>query len=113
MIRPSEQDLQVKLTRSVAGEHEFVAYMRLGRLAFRSLRPTDFVLRVQLHLFEVPRFPVGEVGFHNHVRRLQRPAQLSLVREAHAHVQHPFLEDVLGPVHDLAVDAGILLPRPG
>ena len=59
------------------------------------------------------RFPVAEVGFPEHVRRLQRPAQFRLVREAHPHVHHPFLEDVFGPIHDLAVESGIVLPRPG
>ena len=79
----------------------------------KSLRPADFVLRVELQRFAVSRFPVAQVGFSEYVRSLQRPAQLRLIREAYSHIQHSFLENVFGPIHDLAVDAGILLPGLG
>jgi hypothetical protein len=67
-----------------------------------SLRPIDFVLCVRPQLFAVSGFPVTQVGFPEHVRRLQRPAQFGFVGETDPHVHHPFLE------HDLAVDSGIL-----
>jgi hypothetical protein len=37
----------------------------------------------------------------------------AFARPPYPHVHHPFLESVFGPVHNLAVDAGILLPRLG
>jgi hypothetical protein len=78
-----------------------------------SLRPVNFVLGIDPQLFTVARFPVAQIGFPEYVGRLQRPAQFRLVRETHPHVHYPFLENVFGPIHDLAVDSGILLPRPG
>ena len=53
--RPALPDCTAALARAIPG---------------RLLRPTDFVLCIQRQLFEVAGFPVAQVGFHDHVRRL-------------------------------------------
>src|ERR1700732_3887784 len=45
------------------------------------------------------------------MRRLQSPTQFCFIRKADPDVHHPFLENVLGPIYDFSVDAGILPPR--
>ncbi len=68
-----------------------------------------FVLDEYCQLLEVPGFPVAQIGFQNHMGRLENPTQLGLVGKPDTHIEHSFLKDVLGPVHDLASHAGVLL----
>jgi hypothetical protein len=57
----------------------------LARAVFKSLRPTDFVLRVHFQLFAISGFPVTQVGLPEYMRGLQAPAQFGLIHEAHPH----------------------------
>jgi hypothetical protein len=85
------------------------SFARLG-ISFVLLEAA-FILYEYRQLFGVARFPVGQVGFHDYVGSLKHPTKLGLVGEPDANVEHSFFEDVLGPGHHFASDAGVLFPR--
>src|SRR5262249_32342140 len=66
------------------------------------LFPLAFVLDVDSELLAVSRFPIAQVGFEDHVSRLEHPTQFRLIFKPYTYVEHSLLEDVFGPIDDLA-----------
>jgi hypothetical protein len=83
-------------------ESAFRSWFRIPR----TLLEVAFVPNVYGQLLEVPRVPVTEVSFQDHRGSLEYPTQLGLVGKPGKDVGHAFFEDMLGPGHHLASDAG-------
>ena len=49
------------------------------------------------------------MGFLNYSGSDNPPTQFSSVCESDAYIENAFLECVVGPIHDLAMDTGVLL----
>jgi hypothetical protein len=70
--------------------------------------PIAFVLREDFEQSEIARFPVAQIGFLNHYGRADSPAELGFVHKPNPYIKNAFLECVIDPIHDLAMDARVL-----
>jgi hypothetical protein len=68
-----------------------------------------FVLREYSQLPEIACFPVGQIGFLNHGGTDNPPTQFGPVCESDADTENAFLECMVGPIHNLAMDTGVPL----
>jgi len=71
--------------------------------------PIAFILHEYFELPEIARFPVAQIGFLDHGGSDNPPTQFGPVCESDADIENAFLECMVSPMHDLAMDTWVLL----
>jgi hypothetical protein len=70
--------------------------------------PIAFILHEYLELSEIASLPVAQIGFLNRGGTDNPPTQFGPVCESDAYIENAFLECMVAPIHDLAIDTGVL-----
>jgi hypothetical protein len=71
--------------------------------------PIAFVLREHSELSEIARFPVAQISLLNYGGSNNPSTQFGPICESDAYIENAFLKRMIGPIHHLAMDTGVLL----